>query len=53
MGSKSSKKSRSSTGSHPTLEDETERQMEAQLLESSQPSPKVKQSKNNVRIIEI
>ncbi|CAF3361359.1 unnamed protein product [Rotaria sp. Silwood1] len=38
-----SKKNRSSTASHPSLVDETEKQMEMQLIDSSPPSPEIRQ----------
>ncbi|CAF4120570.1 unnamed protein product [Rotaria sp. Silwood2] len=38
-----SKKNRSSTASHPSLVDETEKQMEMKLIESSPPSPEIRQ----------
>jgi hypothetical protein len=43
------KKNRSSTASGHALEDETEKQMEMQLLDSP-PSPKIKQPKKEVTI---
>ncbi|CAF5063913.1 unnamed protein product, partial [Rotaria magnacalcarata] len=46
--SKSSKNNRSSAGSHPKLEDETKKQMEMRLLDSSIPSPEIKQPKKKV-----
>ncbi|CAF5083901.1 unnamed protein product, partial [Rotaria sp. Silwood1] len=38
-------KNRSSTASHPSLVDKTEKQMEMQSLDSSPPSPEIRQSK--------
>ncbi|CAF3326610.1 unnamed protein product [Rotaria socialis] len=46
--SKVSKKNRPSADSHPTLEDETEKQMEMQLLDPSIPSPEIKQPKKKM-----
>lgn len=46
-----SKKNRSSAG--PRLEDETERQMEMQLIDSATPSTKVKQPGKKVIIIQL
>ncbi len=43
---KNAKKNRS--GSHPTLEDETEKQLEMQLLDSPSLEPKIKQPKKEV-----
>lgn len=43
-----SKKNRSSTASSHKLEDETEKQLEMQLLDSSSPETEIKQPKKKV-----
>ncbi|CAF3901784.1 unnamed protein product [Rotaria sordida] len=43
-----SKKNRSSTASHPSLVDETEKQMETQLLDSPPPTPEIRQPKKQM-----
>ncbi len=45
-----SKKNPSSTASHHSLEDETEKQMEMQLLDSPSSEPQIKQPKKEVII---
>ncbi|CAF3571700.1 unnamed protein product [Rotaria sp. Silwood1] len=43
-------KNRSSTASHSSLVDKTEKQMEMQSLDSPPPSPEIRQSKKQVII---
>lgn len=51
--SNNGKNNRSSTGSRPKLEDDSEKQLEMQLLESPLTETNIRQPKKEVRIIEL